>query len=193
MLIKTLPRFVVVAALALAGSLSVQAQQSQTADSQKQQVKPAPAPSPAKPAMVWTDDNISSVRSAADVYAEQKKAADAAAAAARAASAAKPVPKPVTQDRTPATLSNPKTVEDADGMIAWESRDIAAQQQFLQELQKRIDAAPPDQRARLQQDLSTHSQTLAETQKERDTLIAQKQQLEKKAPAGSGTSSPNQQ
>lgn len=185
MLTKQLPRFVVIAALALAGSLSVQAQQSQTSDSQTQQVKPAPA----KPATVWTDDNISSVRSAADVYAEQKKAADTAAAAARAASAAKPVPKPVTQDRAPATLSNPKTVEDADGMIAWESRDIVAQQQFLQELQKRIDAAPPDQRARLQQDLQAHAQTLAETQKERDTLIAQKQQLEKKAPADSGASS----
>lgn len=191
MLIKTLPRFAVIAALALAGSLSVQAQQSQTSDSQKQQVKPAP--SPAKPAAVWTDDNISSVRSAADIYAEQKKAADAAADAARAASAAKLAPKPAPKDHAPASLSNPKTIEDADGMIAWESRDIAAQQQFLQELQKRIDSAPPDQRARLQQNLQEHAQTLAETQKERDALVTQKQQLEKKAAPGSGTSSPNQQ
>lgn len=185
MLTKQLPRFVVIAALAFAGSLSVQAQQPQAADSQKQQVKPAPA----KPAVVWTDDNISSVRSAADAYAEQKRAAEAAAAAAQAANAAKPAPKPSPKDHTPPSLSNPKTVEAADGMIAWENRDIAAQQQFLQELQKRIDSAPPDQIARLQQNLQAHAQTLAETQKERDTLVTQKQQLEKKAAAGSAASS----
>lgn len=184
MMLKQLPRIVAIAALVFTGSFSVQAQQSQASDSQKQQVKPA---APAKPATVWTDDNISSVRSASDIYLEQKRAADAAAAT-QAANAAKPAPKPSPKDHAPASLSNPKTAQDADGMIAWENRDIAAQQQFLQELQKRIDSAPPDEKARLQQDLQAHAQTLAETQKERDELVTQKQQLEKKAAATGGPS-----
>lgn len=184
-MLKQLPRIVIIAALAFTGSLAVQAQQQQASDSQKQQVKPAPGP--AKPAIVWTDDNISSVRSPSDIYREQKRAADAAAAA-QTANSAKPTPKPTPKDRAPASLSNPKTAQDADGMIAWENRDIAAQQQFLQELQTQIESAPPDQRVRLQQDLQMHAQTLAETQKERDGLVTQKQQLEKKAAAGGGTS-----
>lgn len=192
MMSNKLPRMVVIAALAFTGSLSIQAQQQQASDSQKQPAKSTAAP--AKPAVVWTDDNISSIRSASDIYLEQKRAAETAAAA-QAADAAKPATKPTPKDHAPVSLSNPKTVESADAMIAWENRDIAAQQQFLQELQKRLEAAPADQQARLQQDLQQHAQTLAETQKERDGLVAQKQQIEKKASASSGTSSqsPSQQ
>ena len=190
---KQLFEIIVTAAVVCGASLTATARQqtSQTAAPQKREAKPAPA----KSAKVWTDDDVSSLRSPADAYVAEKSAESAAAAdAAKQAAAAKQVAAKPAQphDTAPPALSNPKTTEDADKMIAWEDRDIAAQQQFAQELQKQLDAAPPDQQEHLQKALQERMQIIASTQRERDGIAAQKEKLEKKPAAGSNAAAPPQ-
>lgn len=176
-------RIIFTAAVISGASLTATAQQpaAQTAAPQKQKAKPTPA----KSAKVWTSDDLTSLRSSADIYTEEKaaQAAQAAAAAKQAATAKQPGPKPTPLGAPPA-LSNPKTPEDADKMIAWENRDIAAQQQFVEDLKKQVDQAPPDQKERLQNLLQQHIENLANTRKEAEGLAIRKQKLEKKPAAG---------
>jgi hypothetical protein len=86
-----------------------------------------------------------------------------------------------------AALSNPKTPAEADGMIAWEQRDIDSQQEFVDRLQAELEQAPADQRERLQKSLAERQQYLADTRQEQQGLIAQKKALQKKN--GDGVSS----
>lgn len=187
---KQLFEIIVTAAVVCGASLTATAQQQtpQTAAPQKHQSKSTAA----KSAKVWTDDDVSSLRSPADAYVAEKNAEDAAAT--KQAAAAKQVAAKPAQphDAAPPALSNPKTTEDADKMIAWEDRDIAAQQQFAQELQKQLDAAPPDQQEHLQKALQERMQIIASTQRERDGIAAQKEKLEKKPAAGSNAAAPPQ-
>src|SRR5713101_6642939 len=113
----------------------------------------------------WTDDDVTSLRSPADIYTEEKEAqaAEAArlakqqAAAAKQAATAKPAKasKPV---GGPPALSNPKAVGDADKMIEWEDRDIQAQQEYVDNLRKQLDEAPADDKERVQKMLQEHIQ-----------------------------------
>ncbi|MGH9780373.1 MAG: hypothetical protein ACRD33_01020, partial [Candidatus Acidiferrales bacterium] len=174
----------------LGASLMAGAQQPppQTPAKQKQEAKPASA----KSAKVWTADDLTSLRSPSDTYVEEKQAQAAEAAAASAAkqqAAAKPA-KPVAG---PPMLSNPKTPDDADKMIAWENRDITSQQEYVEILKKRLETAPADQKEHLQQVLRERIQIVAATQKERDGLAADKQALEKKAAATNGAAQPPSQ
>ncbi|HEV2488261.1 MAG TPA: hypothetical protein VGT03_00510 [Candidatus Acidoferrales bacterium] len=166
-------------------SPSAQASQQSTA-SPDQKAKPAPA----KTAKVWTEDDISSVRTPTDNYMDQEQTQAAAATAAAtqkphaAANAAKPDQPPM--------LSNPKTVADADKMIAWEQRDIDSQQEYLEKLQKQVEDAPPDQRAHLQDWIAQEIKTIADTRREMEGLQTQKKDLEKKAAASSGSAQQQQ-
>jgi hypothetical protein len=141
---------------------------------------------------VWTDDNITAVRSPADAYIDREqqqavlKQASAKQAVASQADPAKPA-----HPGAPSALSNPKTPDDADKMIAWEDRDLAAQQQFVAELQSELAKAPPQDQARLQNLLQQRQQVVAEIQKERQALIDQKKQLVKKATTADNTASSN--
>jgi hypothetical protein len=137
-----------------------------------------PAPTPRK---VWTDDDVTSLRSPADIHVREKEE-QAAEAAVRQTATAKPAadPKP-TRPGGPPALSNPKTLEDADKMIAWENRDVEAQQEFVDRLQKEINEAPADQKERLQKLLQERAQILADLRKEQQKLVAQRKELEKKA------------
>jgi hypothetical protein len=134
---------------------------------------------------VWTDDDLGSLRRAGSitVAAAQTPTIPASPEATPAAA-----PKQ-TQARKPsvpgktAALSNPKTVDEADGMIAWEQRDIDSQQQDVDRVQAELDQAPPDQKGRLQKVLAERQQTLADTRREQQDLIAQKKLLHKKSSA----------
>lgn len=152
-------------------------QQSPASPSQK--TKPAPA----KSTKVWTEDDIASVRTAQDNYMDQQRAqeeaaAEAAATAKQQAAAA----KPEKQAGAP-LLSNPKSVDSADKMIAWEQKDIDSQQEYLAKLQKQLETAPPDQQAHIQAWIDQEIKTIADTKKEQAGLQAQKKDLEKKAAA----------
>ena len=165
-------------ALTLGLSVAAQAQNnSQNAASQTEQ-KPA-----AKSHKVWTSDDMGSLRSPADVYLEneQKKAADDAAAAKlaaenkQAAAGATPVKKP-----QPPRLSNPKTAQAAEDMIAWEDRDIQSEVEYIAQLKQQLPNETPDRKPRIEKLIQQHEQQLAETRQERAGLAAQKQALEKK-------------
>lgn len=176
---------VVIAAVAVSGaSLTAAAQQqtSQTSAPQKKEAKPAPA----KSSKVWSDDDLTSLRSPADIYAQQQQEAAAAAAAAAASAKQQSAAKASSPaDPAPGRASgwNIKTPNDAQKAIDWDDRDIATQKELAANLQKKLDAAPPDQKARLQKALDERLQIIAGTQKDRDVIAVQKEKLEKKPAA----------
>jgi hypothetical protein len=148
-----------------------------------QDAKPSQAPakesSAPKRHKVWTDDEVSTLRTPEDNYIEQKQAAEAAAAA--AAQQAKSTPKSEKHVGAAPALSNPKSPEDADRMIAWENRDVDAQQELIDKERTQVEQATPETREALEKDLTKHIKMLEDTKKERDALVTQKKELEKKA------------
>jgi hypothetical protein len=165
--------------LAASGGSSL-AQDSQTASSQ---AAGKDTSSPKKVHKVWTDDEVSTLRTPEDNYIEQKQAAEAAAAAAAAAAAqqAKSTPKSEKHVGAAPALSNPKSPADADRMIAWENRDVDAQQELVDKVRTQVEQASPETREALEKDLTKHIKMLEDTKKERDALVAQKKELQKKA------------
>jgi hypothetical protein len=170
------------AALLWVGSAScVSAQDSQAAytppessPAPEAKVKNVPASRPHK---VWTDDNVSSVRTSADKYEDQKRA-EAEAATANVEAKAK---EPAAKIGTAAALAAPKSPDDAQRMIEWEDRDIDAQQEFLDKLRdQRREAATTEERARLEKLIRERIDIIAQTKKEREALVAQKQEMQKK-------------
>jgi chromosome segregation ATPase len=81
-------------------------------------------------------------------------------------------------------LSNPKSPADADRMIAWENRDVDAQQELIDTLRTQLEQATPENRDQLDKSLTSHLKMLEDTKKERDALASQKKELEKKAASG---------
>jgi len=142
--------------------------------------------SPKKAHKVWTEDEVSTLRTPEDNYVEQKQAAEAAVAAANAAAAQLAKSKPKTEKHVggPPALSNPKSPDDADRMIAWENRDVDAQQELIETLRTQLEQASPEDREKLEKNLTKHVQMLEGTKKERDALTIQKKELEKKAGSG---------
>jgi hypothetical protein len=172
------------ALLFAATATSSLAQDSQNAKSPQTTAKDSS--STPKKHKVWTDDEVSTLRTPADSYVEQKQAAEAASAAAAAVAAqeAKSRPKSDKHVGGPPALSNPKSTDDADRMIAWENRDIDAQQEFIDKLRAQLQQATPEDRDQLEKDLAKRVHMLEVTQKERDTLATQKKELGKKAAPG---------
>lgn len=171
-------RIVLAVAAAVAFSAVAQAQ----GDSQK---KPAaPAAQKKKPASkppsrkVWTNDEVGSLRSPENAYMDAKYSQADGAADSKDAAAVKPKP----HVGAPA-LSNPKTVDDADKMIAWEKRDVDAQTEYVERLKKQIEEAPQEDKERLKNVLQERIQILADTRGEMETLVHQKKELQKKAAA----------
>ena len=155
------------------------AQDAQDAKSAQAPAKDSSAPKKHK---VWTDDEVSTLRTPEDNYIEQKQAAEAAATAAAAAAAlqAKSTPKSEKHVGAAPALSNPKSPEDADRMIAWENRDVDAQQELIDKERTQVEQASPETREALEKDLTKHIKMLEDTKKERDALVTQKKELEKK-------------
>jgi hypothetical protein len=154
----------------------------QDAQDPKSSQAPAKDSSAPKKHKVWTDDEVSTLRTPEDNYIEQKQAAEAAAAAAAAAAAqqAKSTPKSEKHVGAAPALSNPKSPADADRMIAWENRDVDAQQEFIDKERTQVEQVGPENREALEKDLAKHLTMLENTKKERDALAAQKKELEKK-------------
>lgn len=175
--------------LAASGAALRAQDSSQVAYASGAEAKAAKKSPPKKPHKVWTDDNVATVRTAADRYQDLEQAQAAtvpAPAVAKQPQEAKPQTHVV-----PAALSNPKTEHDADRMIAWEDRDLAAQQEYVDKLRSQLDQAPPEDKARIQKLLDEHVRIVEEIKQERDTLLTQKKNLETKA-AGASDTSPKQ-
>ena len=127
--------FLLSAILASAAALGLSAPAFAQSDSQKKttpakQTKPAP-----KPHKVWTDEEVGSLRSPADAYAEASERQNAQAADAQQPGTANQTStsKQAQKGVPPPTLTNPKSLEDADKMIAWENPgfDFSAGRNFL--------------------------------------------------------------
>jgi hypothetical protein len=156
------------------------------AQSGPQTDKTAP-PKKTKPAAhkVWTEDDLSTVRTAADRHIDavdrQRRAADEAQVVLDAA-AKKPADGAVKSQKMP-PLAQAKSTDDAEAKIAWEQRDIQGQKEYIARLEERLDSATPDERAHLQQLIEQHKQIIVETQKEMQGLEQQKKNFQKKPPA----------
>src|SRR6266436_1621982 len=185
---SSLFRAMVASAMVLGLSVAARAQgdsQKPAQPAQRQKHKQNQTQKPAvKTHKVWTDDELPSLRTPADTYIEieDAQAVNSASnqnALAQQGAASKPAPH-----AAPLKLSSPKTVEDADRMIAWEQRDIDSQEEYVQRLQQELATAPPDQKDRLQNLIQERTQIIAGTRQEQAGLIAQKKALQKK-PASS--------
>jgi hypothetical protein len=145
-----------------------------------------------KPHKVWTDDDLGSMRSRSrgdiTVAAAQNPVMPKAEGDNPPAGPAK-TSSTAGQPKGRAALSNPKTADEADNMIAWEQRDIDSQQEFVDRLQTEIEQAPPDQKERLQKSLAEHQKDLADTRQEQQGLIAQRKLLKKKSADQTSTAS----
>ncbi len=146
-----------------------------------------------KPRKVWTDDDLGSLRrnDISIAVAQTPTIPVSPDAAPAAAPKQTQAGKPSVPGKT-AALSNPKTVDEADGMIAWEQRDIDSQQQDVDRVQAQLDQAPPDQKGRIQKVLAERQQTLADTRREQQDLIAQRKLLEKKSSADTSVAAARQ-
>ena len=136
-----------------------------------------------KPHKVWTDDDLGALHqsSVVSVAKAQTPSMPQAAQTATDATPGDAQPKSKTAGpKGPDALAHPKTADDADRMIAWEQRDIDAQQQYVDSLQAQLEQAPPDQRERMQKTLAERQQILADTRREQQDLMAQKKLLDKK-------------
>jgi hypothetical protein len=129
---------------------------------------------------VWTEDDLATVRTPADSYAEKATAqAQASSAAAQQADAAKQTSAEPAKPSKVAPLAHANSVDDADKKIAWEERDIQGQEETIDRLQQELGQATPDRKEHLQQLIEQHKQILADTRKELAGLQAQRKQLEK--------------
>lgn len=155
-----------------------------------EKVTDAPKAAPAKPKKVWTEDDLGTVRTSADRYADQKTAleeADAAAAAAAKAkqAAATPAAKsnlPEGVKLAPKALSDPKSTDEAEKMIAWQNRDVDAQSEYLNKIQDQLSSASGPERDHLLAEKARMEGVLAQTKQELKTLKTQKTELEKPKP-----------
>ena len=128
------------------------------------------------PKRVWTNYDLESVPAPAATKPDQTAhsgASEQPAAVNQNADSQQP------KVARPSAFTNPKSVEDADKSIAWENRDIEAQQEFLAKIKKEIDESPADQKDRLTKLLESRTQILADTQAELKNLQAKRKYLEK--------------
>lgn len=187
MKMKSFLRISVAAALAFPLIASAQ-QTQQAAPAQQSQAKAAPAkPARAKKAVVWTDENIGSVRSSADNYriaqTQEKEAQQTAA-------------KQTNANQPAATDSSaPKTIQQADSMIAAKSHDLAGEQEYLKSLQKDVNnpAITGIDKERLEWRLQSHTITAQTLQSNIKQLQADRDALAKKQPASTSSSQPQSQ
>lgn len=178
---RHLTLFVAVVAIALAGSSAVA------------QAPPAQAPSkeqpqaPKKP-KVWTDDNISSVRSSSDLYQdeqEREKAAQQASAPQQSATAA----KSAADDAWP--IPQAKTAKEADDLIATDKKNLQEQQEYIQQTEKELATAPDSEKKRLQWRIQSRGDMASRLQRDISALEKQKDTLGKQPqPAANPSSAP---
>jgi hypothetical protein len=164
-------RVILTSATALGLSSSAFAQ----SDSQKSATPPKQHKQAPKKEKVWTNDDFGSVPTPS---AKENQTASTAASE-QPVAANQPAHANQRKGGGPPVLTNPKSLEDADKMIAWENRDIAAQEEFLEKVKREIDEAPADQKERLTKLLQERTQILANTRNELKNLEKKKKDIEK--------------
>lgn len=171
---------VILSTAGLAASSAFAQDTAQTAPQQNAQATKKPK--------VWTDDNIDSVRTPSDVYQmQEKKEKDAQQQAAAAAKQA------ASQDAsTAAPLGpRPKTVQQADSMIAQKKQFLTSEQDVLKQVQAQLNDPNVTglERTRLEWRLKSHGYTAQSTQSQLTQLEKDREALAKKAQKGSADNS----
>jgi len=173
---KTKNIIVISAILASATALGLSSAALAQSDSQKSTTRSKQHKQAAKKEKVWTNDDFGSVPASAAAKENQN---------APSGSSEQPAATPSTADPNqgkgggPPVFTNPKSIADADRMIAWENRDIEAQQEGLEKIKRQIDEAPADQKDRLTKLLEERTKVLASTRTELKNLQNKKKEMEK--------------
>lgn len=168
---------VIVGAIAGSGVVA-QAPPAQTAPKEQSQT-------PKKP-KVWTDDNISSVRSSSDLYQdeqEREKATQQASAPQQSATAAK------SADSDAWPIPQAKTAKEADDLIATDKKNLQEQQEYIEQTEKELATAPDSYKKRLQWRLQSRGDMVSRLQRDISALEKQKDALAKQ-PQPAANSSP---
>ena len=187
---KSIRRVSCIAAFALAGPCLAFGQQPPPQAPPATVKQKAQAPAPKKP-VVWTDDNISSVRSSSDLYQmeqgdksdPQQVSARTAAPAAAGSQNGRPVPQV-------------RTAQQADDLIAGDKQKIQSEQDYIQQTEKQLSTAPDSYKPRLQWRIQTHTNIINELQSEISAVQKEKDALAKQgqpSPASSPTAQPPSQ
>jgi hypothetical protein len=184
---RTICGSLLVLSFGLAGKATMAQVATPRPTSVSEKVTDPPKAAPAKPHKVWTDDDVSTLRTPADRYAEGKAQQEEAAAAdakAKADAAAPAAQMSLANGVKPAhnALSDPKSVAQADKMIDWETRDVAAQSDYLSQVQEKLRTASGPERDHLLAEKARMEGVLVQTQQELKTLKTQKSDLEKPKP-----------
>jgi len=181
---RSLLRAVVASTILIGFSATAYAQ----SEPQKKNAAASRSQKPAsKPHKVWTEDNLSTVRTPADNYVEAKDRQSTSTTAANAsASTQTAAEKPGANSQQPVKtppLAHAKSAGDADFKIEWEKKDIQGQEEYLVRMQGELEQAPPEQQEHIQKLIEQHKQILADTKKELQGLQEQKKDFQKN-PAG---------
>ncbi len=193
---QSLVRYMLVMSAVLGGAALACGQDATGRSNQKNAARQQKAA--AKPHKVWTDDDLGSLHRSPGVTVAQAHPesempkAQGAPDSAPAADAKKPESKPALKTG-PDVLARPKTIDDAEKMIAWEQRDIDSQQEYVDRVQDQLDQAPADQKERLQKMLTERQQILADVRREQQQLMAEKKLLGKKSAGDSSASAQSPQ
>jgi hypothetical protein len=126
----------------------------------------------AKHRKVWTNDDVASLRTPADVYLAEKEAQEAAAAEAAAQEAA----KAKLVDGARPTVKLPATVEETRKLIAGRESQIADDQQALDRYTAELPNEPAERKDRMQEEIKRITAGLP---KERSELKILQDHLEK--------------
>jgi hypothetical protein len=157
----------------------------------------------AKPHKVWTDDEVRSLRTPEDTHVEaverkkeqaelkQKQQAEAARAPQEPAQSEEAKKQAIIK-QLPPKFANPKSLNDVDGAVDWEKRDIAAQEEGLEKLKVQVDEAPAEDKARLNKLLEERTRILADTREELKVVEEKKKQFEKPQAQSSNDAAPSQ-
>lgn len=168
-------------------------QQSSQQQQNPDQSAPPPAqptdPSAPKPKKVWTNDDVITLRSPADIYQAEKEAQEAADAkeAARRAELAKQIKE------AGLAMTLPATPEETQREIKVKEGRIADFQDVLDRLNKDLPDAPEDQQAGVQKQIDLFTTNLQKAQLELKVLKNHLQSLSKSTPTEPPPPSPSSQ
>jgi len=163
----------------------------------QQQAPPPAAPQKAKEQLkpkakrVWSEEEVKELRKPWDQVEEEKKeeAKPGAAADAKAAGAEVAKPEGEAAAVDPDAPALPKTIEEADKMLAYKHTEVRAQQELVAELQRELyDESSTASRDDLKQKIEKARLKLRESQDEYKRINTAREELkakkEGKAPGG---------
>lgn len=133
-----------------------------------------------KKSVVWTDDNITSLRSPSDAYEMQQQ--DEKSEAAQVATQ-KPAATAHDDSQNGRPIPEAKTVQQADDLIAHDKQEIQGQQDYIRQTQQELATATDSYKARLGWRIQSHTNIINNLQNEMSAIEKQRDALAKQPSA----------